>query len=184
MFKQLKSYPTYQINKRGEVYSMLRCTVLTPHLSYGKPSVTLRMDGKSKTVKIVTLMLETYFKPEDTSDKIVEYLDGDQNNVSLDNLYLVENMKRGAILFYYPTGETKVMKNMRVCAEHCQANTAALKRNVTFNDSVSDFDSMRYTLTKDGLSVALISPRHYRELNEVLNYVPGLDEVVEEEVWD
>jgi len=104
-------YGNYIVMKNGSIISNSTGNLLSQFNKNGYPSVTLREGGKSKTKKVHRLLAECFLEqPEGTT--VVNHIDGNKENYSLDNLEWVtpsENMKHA-----WATGlktSTEAMRN-------------------------------------------------------------------------
>ena len=88
-FVQIEKYPSYAINKQGQVYSSISNKILKP--SYSKenktnyPSVVLKNSFGSRSEHIHRLLCLTFI-PNPENKEQVNHKDGNRSNYNLDNL--------------------------------------------------------------------------------------------------
>lgn len=98
MFVQIKDYPDYSINKRGEVKSTYVSKMLKPrNAGKGYFCYQLRNEHGKKNKYIHRLVAETFI-PNLHNLPMVDHIDGDKSNNNVDNLRWVTNFQN---LKYY-----------------------------------------------------------------------------------
>jgi hypothetical protein len=152
-------YGNYTILKTGVVISNATGRRLSEFNKTGYPAVTLREGDASKTKKVHRLLAECFLdKPE--GSEVVNHLDGNKENYSLDNLEWTtqsENMKHA-----WATGLKKTTDQMR---ENCKAIAkirGKQSRKLTYEDAEDirtkyKTGSYRYKDLADEYSVSISS---------------------------
>ncbi len=85
-WKQIEEYPMYEVSSKGRIRNIKTGRILRTYEDpCGYQIVNLTKNGKQKTVRIHTIMLNTFYG-KDYDDVIATYLDGDKTNLDIDNL--------------------------------------------------------------------------------------------------
>lgn len=125
----IKGYEGYLINKQGEVLSLQRKTPkkIKPYIAgNGYYEVTLRKEkGVYKRVGLHRLLAETFIENPDNKE-VVNHIDGNILNYSLDNLEWVTQSENTLHYIYTLNGGNKTsitvdgikFETLKSCAEH------------------------------------------------------------------
>lgn len=85
-WKQIEEFPMYEVSTKGRIRNIKTGRILrTCEDPYGYRVAKLTKKGKQKTVRLHTIMLNT-FHGKYYDDVIATYLDGDKTNLDIDNL--------------------------------------------------------------------------------------------------
>ena len=110
-WKQVIGYSNYEVSDKGNVRNTNTGRILkTAMQNSGYTIVSLRKNGKTKTVSIHRLVLEAFMPRPDADKYEVNHLDWDKTNNNLNNLVWVkrsENMLHGSV-----PNELKVLESM------------------------------------------------------------------------
>lgn len=114
MWKTIEDFPQYEISIEGKVRNKQSKQLKKPSVSKrGYPVVSLQKDHK-QYLKTVHILLARTFLPNPDDKPMINHIDGDKTNYSIDNLEWVtsqENtihaVKTGLLL---PTGEKEVIQ--------------------------------------------------------------------------
>ena len=82
-YKKLDRYPEYEINQEGVIRHRETLKVLKPTPSFNGH---MRVKLKNKTEYVGRLLAETFVPKIDDSLTDVRYIDGDKNNITIDNV--------------------------------------------------------------------------------------------------
>ena len=102
---RVAKYYDYTIDENGNVFNKYNHKMKSRYDVNGNYVVSLSVNGKRKTLRVVRLMYMAFHPDIDISDKIVR-CDCDDDWASIDDLYLVESSFRDKerVNFYKDTG--------------------------------------------------------------------------------
>lgn len=102
---RVAKYYDYTIDESGNVFNKYNHKMKSRYDVNGNYVVSLSVNGKRKTLRVVRLMYMAFHPDVDISDKIVR-CDCDDDWASIDDLYLVESSFRDKerVNFYKDTG--------------------------------------------------------------------------------
>lgn len=102
---RVAKYYDYTIDENGNVFNKYNHKMKSRYDVNGNYVVSLSVNGKRKTLRVVRLMYMAFHPDVDISDKIVR-CDCDDDWASIDDLYLVESSFRDKerVNFYKDTG--------------------------------------------------------------------------------
>lgn len=146
-----EDYPSYMINRKGEVRSLLTNKILRPaKLKTGYMCVALRKNGESKTVRVHRLLAKAFI-PNPDNKPHVDHINGVRDDNRLENLRWCTNQENQSF-------ELARLNNSKALTGRKQSPEAVAKRAKTLQKSIGKKVN-QYTL--DGEFVA-----SYNSFNE------------------
>ena len=146
-----EDYPSYMINRKGEVRSLLTNKILRPaKLKTGYMCVGLRKNGISKTVRVHRLLAKAFI-PNPDNKPHVDHINGVRDDNRLENLRWCTNQENQSF-------ELARLNNSKALTGRKQSPEAVAKRAKTLQKSIGKKVN-QYTL--DGEFVA-----SYNSFNE------------------
>lgn len=124
-----KDYPSYMINRKGEIKSLLTNKILKPaKVKTGYMCVSLRKNGESKTVRVHRLLAKAFI-PNPDNKPHVDHINGVRDDNRLENLRWCTNQENQSF-------ELARLNNSRALTGRKQSPEAVAKRAKTLQKSI------------------------------------------------
>jgi hypothetical protein len=110
-FEDIKDFPNYMINKKGQVYSKKLNLMMMPDYDYEYPRIHLVKNKKSIN-KLIHRLVAIQFIPNPDNKSYIDHIDGNKENFTMNNLRWITRSEN--MIEYYKNKQDVIELNILV----------------------------------------------------------------------